>query len=101
MTSISSITTYIIYTTYTTSTIYTTYITFTIYTIYTTYHLHHIYYLYHEQEGRGTPSSKQLKNMTKLFNKELAGFALKKQLKEAKKKLKAAMRKGMVPDVSV
>ena len=52
------------------------------------------------KDSRGTPSSKQLKNMTKLLNKELAGCALKKQLKEAKKKLKTAMKRGMQPDVS-
>ena len=44
-------------------------------------------------------SNKQLKMKLKLLNKELRTFALKKQLNEAKKKLKAGLRKGMVPDV--
>jgi len=42
---------------------------------------------------------KQLKMKLKLLNKELATFALKKQLVEAKKRLQAGIRKGMKPDV--
>lgn len=44
-------------------------------------------------------TSKQKKNAIKLLNKELNACALKKQLNEAKKKVRAALKKELVLDV--
>ena len=50
-----------------------------------------------KSEVQFTP--KQLKMKLKLLNKELAAFAIKKQLHEAKKRLQAGIRRGLRPDV--
>ena len=49
--------------------------------------------------GNSSMTSKQKKNAIKLLNKELNTCALKKQLHEAKKKVRAALKKNLILDV--